>query len=139
MLPRSDYLNKKLKKLEFLAYTDMLTKAKNRNFLYDKLRHAHYKYLYFLDINDLKTVNDKFGHIKGDEYIISIVDKIKSICSSDSILIRYGGDEFLVFSNTKKSFSNVNCSVGFVELGKMLLDKSISTASFNMYKEKYLK
>ncbi|MBF0224989.1 MAG: PAS domain S-box protein [Desulfobacterales bacterium] len=50
----------------------------------------------FIDLNDLKYVNDKFGHNQGDTYIKLVVDNTKSILRISDILTRLGGDEFLI-------------------------------------------
>ena len=50
----------------------------------------------FIDINGLKEVNDHFGHEAGDELILSVVGGIKQNVRQDDIVIRLGGDEFLI-------------------------------------------
>jgi diguanylate cyclase (GGDEF)-like protein len=50
----------------------------------------------FIDVNDLKTVNDQLGHHVGDDYLIHICHSVKKIMSKDDTLARLGGDEFLV-------------------------------------------
>ncbi|MCY0866771.1 MAG: GGDEF domain-containing protein [Aquificota bacterium] len=51
----------------------------------------------FLDLDNLKQVNDTYGHLKGDELIKNLAKVIKqSIRSHEDVVIRYGGDEFLV-------------------------------------------
>ena len=50
----------------------------------------------YIDINDLKNVNDNFGHEAGDNLIKFIVQDIKSAMRESDILSRLGGDEFLL-------------------------------------------
>ena len=50
----------------------------------------------FIDLDNFKEVNDTFGHLKGDEVLKTIADKIKRFLRNDDYLIRYGGDEFVV-------------------------------------------
>ncbi len=50
----------------------------------------------YIDINDLKLVNDSFGHSEGDIYILSIVNIIKATIRQTDIFARMGGDEFLI-------------------------------------------
>ena len=50
----------------------------------------------YIDINDLKIVNDNFGHEAGDNLIKFIVQDIKSAMRESDILSRLGGDEFLL-------------------------------------------
>ena len=50
----------------------------------------------FVDLNDLKYVNDKFGHQWGDKYITTVVGEIKKSIRLSDVFARMGGDEFLV-------------------------------------------
>lgn len=50
----------------------------------------------YIDINDLKNVNDNFGHDAGDNLIKFIIQDIKSAMRESDILSRLGGDEFLL-------------------------------------------
>lgn len=50
----------------------------------------------YLDLNNLKSVNDKLGHREGDHYILTMVDLIKEQLRSSDFFIRMGGDEFLL-------------------------------------------
>ncbi len=75
----------------------------------------------FIDINGLKQVNDHLGHSAGDELILTVVDVINQHLGDDSIFMRLGGDEFLVympftdedaghhvFNLIKESFKKIN-------------------------------
>lgn len=57
--------------------------------------------LYFVDINSMKTINDKFGHLHGDLAVKTISSAISSVIPKNWLAIRYGGDEFLVLGNNK--------------------------------------
>jgi len=50
----------------------------------------------FIDLNDLKKVNDNFGHAEGDDYIMTVVSVIKGTIRQSDIFARMGGDEFLL-------------------------------------------
>ena len=50
----------------------------------------------FWDVNDLKKINDSYGHEYGDRLIITISESIKQIASPTDEIIRIGGDEFLM-------------------------------------------
>lgn len=64
-------------------------------------------HLCMVDIDGLKQVNDNLGHKYGDELIVTIVDCIKRDLRKSEILIRMGGDEFLIiFLN--RSFSDID-------------------------------
>lgn len=53
--------------------------------------------LLVMDIDNFKEINDKFGHIKGDEVLIEISNSVKPLFRSSDILGRVGGDEFVIF------------------------------------------
>lgn len=50
-----------------------------------------------MDIDDFKTINDTYGHLKGDELLISISDILQHFTRKDDVVGRFGGDEFIVF------------------------------------------
>ena len=52
--------------------------------------------LLIVDINGLKTANDRHGHLAGDEMIIRVAQRLKAICRSEDIVCRIGGDEFAI-------------------------------------------
>lgn len=88
-----------------LAYTDMLTGCHNRQLLNKRLEeYAGYgstMTLAFIDINGLKTTNDQFGHMEGDRYLIDVAHILTDCITGLNIdLFRYGGDEFIMMSNT---------------------------------------
>ncbi len=83
------------------AYTDILTNSFNRRYgmkvLDDWLAEGRSFVLCFVDIDNLKCVNDRFGHSEGDNYIIQVAEILRSF-SSESILCRIGGDEFMILA-----------------------------------------
>ncbi|WP_455717398.1 putative bifunctional diguanylate cyclase/phosphodiesterase, partial [Anaerosporobacter sp.] len=91
--------------IEFLAYHDSLTKLPNKAAFYDYLNitlncepgstqsHA----IYFVDLDNFKTVNDTLGHDYGDELLIQTAKRLNGYIKSDDLLARAGGDEFLIF------------------------------------------
>ena len=50
----------------------------------------------FIDLDDLKTVNDHFGHTSGDSVIIAAAQDIVRSVGEDAFVARVGGDEFIV-------------------------------------------
>jgi len=52
----------------------------------------------FVDINHMKYINDKFGHLQGDATIVTVADAIRKNEKDEWIGIRYGGDEFLILT-----------------------------------------
>ncbi|MCP1111287.1 diguanylate cyclase (GGDEF)-like protein [Lachnospiraceae bacterium PF1-21] len=100
-------------RLENMAYLDELTQLHNRRFgmslFYQWLDEKKDFCLCFIDLDNLKYVNDKYGHTEGDLYIIKAADDLKSLASSIPVMSvsRLGGDEFmLLLQNEKKEHIN---------------------------------
>lgn len=98
---RTEYLEKSNNLFKDAAYTDTLTGTFNRRYgmeaLNDWLDTGISFVLCFVDIDNLKCMNDKFGHSQGDSYIIQVAEDLSSF-SSESILCRIGGDEFMILA-----------------------------------------
>jgi diguanylate cyclase (GGDEF)-like protein len=99
-----------IKKLKTSATIDFLTNTYNREAGFSHLKKLLYESdknktifsICFIDLNNLKKVNDTFGHNEGDEYIKLVVTLINKGLSEEHILFRFGGDEFIIiFPNTK--------------------------------------
>ncbi|MFF2480668.1 GGDEF domain-containing protein [Paenibacillus sp. NPDC058071] len=83
--------------LENEAVTDSLTALYNRRYLDNLLEHDEVPpAVLFIDLNDFKAVNDRFGHEAGDRLLEQISARLKSQAGSNDRIIRYGGDEFLI-------------------------------------------
>lgn len=89
--------------LRNIANTDNLTGVSNRLALEEYIRYLENKPnqfkhtgLIIIDIDDFKHVNDTFGHIVGDEVIKLIAEKLQLNVRASDLIVRYGGDEFLV-------------------------------------------
>lgn len=98
--------------LSHYASIDSLTGILNRRMgikkLEEMLEEAKENFLEFvlcfLDINNLKCVNDTYGHNEGDRYILTFCDIVKNELSEKDIFFRMGGDEFIIiFRNKNKS------------------------------------
>jgi len=91
--------SKRLQELEFAANFDALTKQYNRNYGINLLNiwitERKVFSLGFVDMDNLKYVNDVYGHLEGDRYIL-MVAKILNKFSSDVMVCRLGGDEFML-------------------------------------------
>ena len=62
--------------------------------------------LVYLDLNELKMVNDKFGHAEGDRALIAIAKQMKNSFRDSDLYARLGGDEFSVLlTNTTKKLA----------------------------------
>lgn len=90
-----------LSKLEKLSTQDSLTKLLNRRttqYLIDLfLIDNSYGFLFVVDVDNFKNVNDKNGHLIGDYVLKDFSNKLIEICPENSIIGRVGGDEFVVF------------------------------------------
>lgn len=49
-----------------------------------------------IDVDGLKDVNDRYGHIAGDQLITTVAESLQQHCRDSDILARYGGDEFVI-------------------------------------------
>ncbi|MDD2838159.1 MAG: diguanylate cyclase [Sulfuricurvum sp.] len=83
---------------------DPLTGALNRNALGDRLTHAITRSkrsgqkvsLFFIDLNDFKLINDRYGHEAGDRLLRDITKNIQACLRTSDTVCRYGGDEFII-------------------------------------------
>ncbi|MBQ0167760.1 MAG: GGDEF domain-containing protein [Treponema sp.] len=66
--------------------------------------------LFFIDINSMKTINDKFGHLHGDLAVKTVAASVMQVVPKNWLCVRYGGDEFLVVGNTKGYNNEDYCS-----------------------------
>ena len=91
-------------KLKFLSLYDSLTKLPNRVLFYDRIRQeiAYSKReqkkfaLMFLDLDNFKEVNDKFGHDAGDELLQETAKRFVNLLRGSDTICRLGGDEFII-------------------------------------------
>jgi diguanylate cyclase (GGDEF)-like protein len=91
----------RLQKLEEIAYRDTLTKAYNRHFglelLNEWISERTVFIICFVDMDNLKFVNDKYGHSEGDSYIIRVTELLHEF-SAEAVICRLGGDEFMILA-----------------------------------------
>lgn len=85
------------------ATTDTLTKIANRSAAWSQLEQfdaADKRYgILFCDIEQFKSINDRYGHRAGDELLIEVADRLLAAVGDDGLVARWGGDEFLVITN----------------------------------------
>ena len=107
--------------LDDLYVHDALTGLYNR-FGYARFGHETYRTLMqndgaarilFIDMDDMKGINDRFGHEFGDAAICATADILKAIASPMDFLVRYGGDEFLMIASGVGGdlVENIQCAV----------------------------
>lgn len=151
---------KKVKKDERRKYTDMLTSLKNRNYLnYNmKIWNESKKYpqaIIIIDLNNVKYVNDNYGHEQGDKLIVSAASVLINTQLENSEIIRSDGNEFLIYlvgyseqqisTYTKKltkEFKNLHYGFGAAVGYSMIMDEiktiddAINEATLEMRKDK---
>jgi diguanylate cyclase (GGDEF)-like protein len=87
------------------AFIDKLTNVYNRNYLqkYEDFINLDDYILATLDIDYFKKVNDTYGHDVGDKILRQVANTILlTIRTKDDIVIRYGGEEFLILAKTRR-------------------------------------
>jgi len=100
--------------LQEVSLTDPLTGVRNRRFFdaivpgdasqvlrsYSAPRKpgANDLIFYLVDLDDFKGVNDRYGHDIGDKVLVKLISRINSVIRSSDVVVRWGGDEFLIVS-----------------------------------------
>lgn len=95
-------MRERLHELEALADTDTLTPLPNRRRFLRELervvsqsnRHGTPAAVLYIDLNGLKRVNDRHGHLAGDAALIHIARLLQGLIRTSDIVARIGGDEF---------------------------------------------
>ena len=129
---------KKISDLESSSNVDELTNLFNRHYLQEVLKVKSRMLLawnaigvMYLDLNEFKPVNDKYGHKAGDEILKLVAKRLKESIRYDDILFRVGGDEFLIFLNLTnipdklRILKNTSYKIGQKMSEPMLVGKKI--------------
>ena len=90
--------------MEEMSYTDNLTSLANQRYFSKRLdeeisrakRYHRELALIFFDLDDLKTINDKYGHLAGDAVLKQVGQILRKNVRTIDIVARYGGDEFCI-------------------------------------------
>lgn len=78
-------------------YKDALTGVYNRRYFEEKIKSSRFSAgVAMIDLDDFKIYNDTYGHEAGDMVLDTVVQIVKKNIRKSDILIRYGGDEFLL-------------------------------------------
>lgn len=92
--------------LQHHAFHDVLTKVPNRAYFIDYLQRANlriktepdYRFaLLFIDLDNLKSFNDRYGHHIGDEMLVHFARRLEAGIRPGDLVSRLGGDEFAIF------------------------------------------
>jgi diguanylate cyclase (GGDEF)-like protein len=116
--------------LERSSQRDPLTDTSNRASMLDLMENAfsqsqsqgHYAAVFFLDLDNFKTINDTLGHGTGDMVLQLVAQRLKSSVRDSDAVSRHGGDEFVVL------LANITAPIDIVTIAqKMLRDIAAQT------------
>ncbi|MCX7770112.1 MAG: sensor domain-containing diguanylate cyclase [Proteobacteria bacterium] len=131
--------------LKELSFLDELTGLYNRRFVNTILENEIKKCkryggtftLIIADMNNFKKINDKYGHLKGDEALKKVAEIIRTRIRGSDLAGRFGGDEFaIIFFNTskenvKKVMEDINKKIKELDLGiEIQISLSYGISSF---------
>ena len=166
-------LYKQIEVLTYYAAFDSMTDALNKRIgikllkkkIFETKANGDNLTVCFIDVDKLKKINDNFGHAEGDKLLINVGKIISTSIRRDDLLIRLGGDEFLVvFPKTNLSYAkkilrrvcsqieiandskayqyDIDLSYGFAEFStdrEINVNDLIRKADKEMYKKKMAK
>lgn len=95
-------INSKIRKDEKLKYVDMLTSLKNRNYLNERMDIWNQNTIYpqaiiVIDLNNIKYLNDTFGHEEGDKQIMAAANILHQTQLDNTEIMRTDGNEFMIY------------------------------------------
>jgi|GEM_PF-2238321 len=77
--------------------------------------------LMYIDIDNFKAINDRYGHMTGDAVLRSLAERFKKIIGSEEVIIRMGGDEFIVIIES----SEKEAKERMLQIAQSLLEQMI--------------
>ena len=113
-------LLEKQQHLDHLAHHDQLTGLPNRLYLAaylpgaieDAKRTSSMLAVLFLDLDRFKHINDSRGHETGDKLLKAVAQRIRATMRNEDVVVRMGGDEFIVVLKTVRSTDQVSDAAG---------------------------
>lgn len=120
---------KYMEKLIECSFRDGLTNLFNYTYFYQQINMEmkftkRYKIplsLMLLDIDDFKSINDKYGHLEGDIVLVALAKTISNVVRESDLCCRYGGDEFAVIL----PFTKINEAAKVAERLREKVEKSL--------------
>jgi diguanylate cyclase (GGDEF)-like protein/PAS domain S-box-containing protein len=134
-------IKERQRQLEHMAHFDALTNLPNRLLLLDRLsqalaqaeRHGKTLAIAYLDLDGFKAVNDRHGHIAGDQLLIAVANRMKLALREGDTLARLGGDEFVAvlgdFSHWNDSLQLLNRLLANAALPVAIGDQTIQVSA----------
>ncbi|CAN5781991.1 hypothetical protein BH23CHL2_BH23CHL2_05440 [soil metagenome] len=106
--------------MEEIAFCDPLTRLPNRRLLLDRLQRALYTAerensntaIFFVDLDNFKQINDRFGHATGDAVLEELARRWGAELRAVDTLARWGGDEFVIITGGIMSASDIHLVAG---------------------------
>jgi diguanylate cyclase (GGDEF)-like protein/PAS domain S-box-containing protein len=118
--------------IEKMAYSDPLTNLPNRNqmikWIEENLNEQGNKIAaFFIDIDQFKTINEKYGHLTGDLILQEVAAKLRNNIRKTDFISRWGGDEFTIILNNNDS------NEAIVQIAKRILNSTSSSFSYKQF------
>lgn len=132
--------------LEHMVYTDMLTRVSSRHYMEQRaeleIAKSHENNLplsiVVFDLDDFKLINDQYGHSTGDEALQQVCKVTKGLISTNDVIARFGGDEFVLLLpgiNQHKAHELVNTIKQ--QIHAIYIEDSQLSSSFGIAQLKY--
>jgi len=139
---------KSKEQIKYLTYYDNLTGLYNRDYFEVEVKRLNTERQLPLsvimgDVNDLKLVNDAFGHHKGDNFLKEIANTITSSCRDEDIIARWGGDEFIILlprtsrNEAEKIIKRIKISCREADENPIKLSIALGSATKNFIEESF--
>jgi diguanylate cyclase (GGDEF)-like protein/PAS domain S-box-containing protein len=117
------------RRIEYLAFYDPLTQLPNRQLLMDRLQNAldtstgHWctNAVFFIDLDNFKSLNDTLGHAVGDLLLQQVAHRLTGCVSHEDTVARFGGDEYVVLLE-HLSEDRATASAAAQAVGQRILD-----------------
>lgn len=152
--------------IKYLSYHDGLTNLYNRRYFEAEMERMNHSRNYPIsiiigDLDNLKIINDTYGHVNGDQYLKKSAEILKKTLRAEDIIARIGGDEFAVllpktgakaaklickriinqfenYNSKNKYLNDFKISIGFATAAEIKKDlfEIYNQADKNMYKNK---
>jgi diguanylate cyclase (GGDEF)-like protein len=131
--------SEKVNSMYQLAIRDGMTGIYNHQYIVSALQETNQMYsLLMIDVDNLKKINDTYGHLTGDKVIKCVADIIKKHAGEHDVVGRYGGDEFAMIlfdtAQDKALYLAQQVKTAIEEAGKTILSGEIQiTLSIGIY------